>query len=141
LPSPKSSIQHPASINHQPSTINHSESPASSLQHRASSIQLPVCADYALHVWHLYVVRVPHRDQILQAMAQNGVGCAIHYPVPIHLQDCYRSLGLQAGSFPVAEHLAREALSLPMYPELTPAQVTHVAETLKSCIAQVTLAA
>ena len=112
--------------------------PKSSIQNPASSIRLPVSAGYSKHVWHLYVVRVPERDRVLQAMAKNGIGCAIHYPVPIHLQDCYRFLNLSQGSFPVAEQSAQELLSLPMYPELTPAQVTCVAETLKACLAEVT---
>jgi dTDP-4-amino-4,6-dideoxygalactose transaminase len=99
------------------------------------NITLPATAAYARHVWHLYVVHVPERDRVLQAMAQKGVSCAIHYPVPIHLQDCYRFLNLGVGSFPVAEQSAREALSLPMYPELTSAQIGHIAEALKSSVA------
>jgi dTDP-4-amino-4,6-dideoxygalactose transaminase len=67
-------------------------------------------------------------------MAARGVNCAIHYPVPIHLQKAYQFLGLETGSFPVAERCAREFLSLPMYPELTPEQVQFVAQVLKESL-------
>lgn len=98
------------------------------------NIIVPRAAASALHAWHLYVVRVPNRDRVLAAMTEKGVSCAIHYPVPIHLQDCYRGLGRGPGSFPVAEKCANEALSLPMFPELTPVEIARVAETLKSVL-------
>lgn len=91
-------------------------------------------AEYGVHVYHLYVVRVPERDRILQALAERGIACGIHYPKPVHLQDAYRSLGLGLGSFPVAERCAAEFLSLPMFPELTPAQIETVARELKSVL-------
>ena len=71
---------------------------------------------------------------MLQRMAERGVNCAIHYPVPIHLQKAYTFLGLGPGSFPVAEHCAHEFLSLPMYPELRPEQIEFVVETLKESL-------
>lgn len=91
-------------------------------------------ADYGVHVYHLYVVRVPERDRILQTLAQRGIACGIHYPLPVHLQDAYRSLGLGVGSFPVAERCAGEFLSLPMFPELTAAQIESVVRELKSVL-------
>jgi len=86
------------------------------------------------HVYHIYAVRVQDRDGVLQRMATRGVNCAIHYPVPIHLQKAYGFLGLRPGSFPVAERCAKEFLSLPMYPELTEEQVRFVVETLKESL-------
>ena len=71
---------------------------------------------------------------MLERMAAHGVNCAIHYPVPIHLQKAYAFLGLGPGSFPVAERCAREFLSLPMYPELQPEQIEFVANELKQCL-------
>ena len=89
------------------------------------------------HVYHVYAVRVKHRDQVLQAMGDKGISCGIHYPVPVHLQEAYRFLGLGEGAFPVAERCAAEFLSLPMFPELTPDQVETVARELKSCVGSV----
>jgi dTDP-4-amino-4,6-dideoxygalactose transaminase len=67
-------------------------------------------------------------------MADKGIACAIHYPIPLHLQDAYRFLGCEKGCFPVAETCAEEFLSLPMFPELTHAQIHAVADELKMCI-------
>lgn len=95
-----------------------------------SGVRLPREAPYARHVYHIYAAGVPDRDECLRFMAGRGINCGIHYPVPIHLQPAYASLGLREGSFPVAESRAREVLSLPMYPELNESQVVRVAENL-----------
>jgi len=105
-------------------------------QHLAGveEIILPTEAKYARHVYHLYVVRVQERDRVLQAMANRGIACGIHYPIPVHLQEAYRFLGHQKGSFPVAERCADEFLSLPMYPELTTPQLEAVVRELKTVL-------
>ena len=97
-------------------------------------LTLPLAAEYGVPIYHLNVVRVPERDRILQALAGRGIACGIHYPTPIHRQDAYRSLGLGPGSFPIAERCAGEILSLPMFPELTPAQIETVARELKAVL-------
>jgi len=94
-------------------------------------LQLPREAAWAESVYHLYVVRHPKREELKKHLEANGVGCALHYPLPLHLQKCYASLGYKEGAFPVAEKAARECLSLPIYPELTDAQVQRVAEVIK----------
>jgi dTDP-4-amino-4,6-dideoxygalactose transaminase len=94
----------------------------------------PAVGENQLHVYHIYAVRVQDRDGVLERMAERGVNCAVHYPVPIHLQRAYGFLGLRPGSFPVAERCAHELLSLPMYPELSPEQIRFVVETLKECL-------
>ncbi len=94
-------------------------------------LQLPHQADYAESVWHLYVVRHARRDELKAYLEANGVGCALHYPLPLHLQKCYADLGHKAGDFPVAEKAGRECLSLPVYPELTEAQIQRVVEVIK----------
>jgi len=94
-------------------------------------LQLPCEAGNAQSAWHLYVVRHPRRDDLKKHLEANGVGCALHYPVPLHLQKCYASLGHKAGDFPVAEKAARECLSLPIYPELTDAQIQRVVEVTR----------
>ena len=97
---------------------------------KETPLQLPREADYAQSAWHLYVVRHPRRDDLKKHLDANGVGCALHYPLPLHLQKCYANLGHKAGDFPVAEKVARECLSLPIYPELTDAQIRRVAGTI-----------
>jgi dTDP-4-amino-4,6-dideoxygalactose transaminase len=94
----------------------------------------PAVGQNNTHVYHIYAVRLQDRDGVLQRMAARGVNCAIHYPVPIHLQKAYGFLGLGPGSFPVAEQCAKEFLSLPMYPELTPEQIQFVVDTLKESL-------
>jgi dTDP-4-amino-4,6-dideoxygalactose transaminase len=95
-------------------------------------LQLPLEASFAESAYHLYVVRHPRRDELKAHLDTNGVGCALHYPLPLHLQKCYASLGYKNGDFPFAEKAGRECLSLPIYPELTDAQIERVATTVKS---------
>jgi dTDP-4-amino-4,6-dideoxygalactose transaminase len=101
-------------------------------QHLAglSGLVLPVTAPDRLHAFHLYVVRVADRDWVLAQLAEAGVHCGIHYPLPVHLQAAYRGLGYGRGSLPVTERCAKECLSLPMYAELTPEQIATVARAL-----------
>ena len=94
----------------------------------------PSEAAYARHVYHIYAIRVRERDEVIQMLAEMGIACGIHYPVPVHLQEAYQSLGYEAGAFPIAEQAARQLISLPMFPELTPAQVESVAEGLKEVL-------
>jgi dTDP-4-amino-4,6-dideoxygalactose transaminase len=86
------------------------------------------------HVYHIYAIRVQRRDEVRRFLAQKGVECGVHYPVPIHLQEAYRSLGHQRGAFAVTERCAAELVSLPMFPELTPVQVEMVAEAVKEAV-------
>ena len=99
-------------------------------------LQLPREADYAESAYHLYVVRHPRRDELKKHLEANRVGCALHYPLPLHLQKAYAHLGYKAGAFPVAEKAARECLSLPIYPELTDAQIQRVASVIKDFFAR-----
>jgi len=90
----------------------------------------PVEADYAKHVYHLYIIRCKQRDELQKSLASVGVGTLIHYPIPIHLQEAYKNLGLKRGTLPVAEECADEILSLPMFPELKEAQIERVCEVI-----------
>jgi len=83
------------------------------------------------HVYHLFVVRVPRRDEALEFLKSRNVFCGIHYPVPIHLQKAYSDLGYPAGSFPVTERVASEVLSLPMFPELSETQIDWVCQGVR----------
>jgi len=99
-----------------------------------SPVVLPVEADYAESVYHLYVIRVEDRDGLKSYLHARGVATGIHYPSPIHLQAAYRDLGYEKGSFPVTEEYARRILSLPMYAELTPGSIEYIAETIRSFV-------
>jgi dTDP-4-amino-4,6-dideoxygalactose transaminase len=86
-------------------------------------------------VWHLYVVRVPDRDTVLQRLNAAGIGAGIHYPVPVHLQPAFAALGSGPGSFPVAETAAQEILSLPLFPGITEQQQVRVVDELRRAVA------
>ena len=95
-------------------------------------LRLPLEAAGCESVYHLYVVRHAARDRLKEHLEKCGVGSALHYPHPLHLQKCFAHLGYQPGDFPVAERAARECLSLPIYPELTDEQVDFVAASIRS---------
>jgi dTDP-4-amino-4,6-dideoxygalactose transaminase len=99
-------------------------------------IVTPALASYARHVYHIYAIRVANRDEVIKCLADQGIGTGIHYPVPVHLQEAYRHLGYRRGAFPVAERCASEFVSLPIYPELTHAQVQEVIQAVKAAIAE-----
>ncbi len=86
------------------------------------------------HVYHQYTIRVPRRDAVQKALAESGIASTVYYPVPLHLQPMYSSLGHKAGAFPVAEQAAREVLSLPVYPELSPEQIERVAAAVTAAV-------
>jgi len=92
----------------------------------AGQVVTPFQPPDAQHVYHLYVVRHPHRDELQTFLRKRGIGSQVHYPVPVHLQPAYRDLG-QAGDFPAAELAAGQVLSLPLYPELNAAEAETVA--------------
>ncbi len=94
----------------------------------------PFEAKYARHVYHVYAVRVQERDATLRHLQEKGVGCAVHYPVPVHLQEAGRNLGYTKGAFPIAEKLADEFLSLPMFPELTEEQIEYVGRCVSETV-------
>lgn len=85
---------------------------------------------HSRHVYHIYAVRLPRRDEALGTLQDARIGAGIHYPVPVHLQRAYAELGYGPGALPVTERLANEFLSLPIYPELPPEQVIEVVSTL-----------
>ncbi len=91
----------------------------------------PEEAAYAKHVYHVYSIRVQDRDTIIPALAKREVFCGIHYPVPLHLQQAYESLGYKQGDFPVAEECCGKIMSLPMFPELSDDQIREVVTQLQ----------
>jgi dTDP-4-amino-4,6-dideoxygalactose transaminase len=91
------------------------------------AIIVPREAPWTKGVYHLYVVRVSDREALQEHLADAGIGSGVHYPIPLHLQQAYRGLGYKQGSFPVTERVAAEIISLPMFPQLQPAQQLEVA--------------
>ncbi len=96
------------------------------------AVTKPVVMDYGVHVHHLYAIRHPDRDALIEHLAKNGVGSLIHYPVPIHMQAAYKDLGVPQGTYPVAEAAASEILSLPMFPQLTNEEIEIVCTHINS---------
>jgi len=92
----------------------------------------PVEADYAKHIYHIYAIRTQNRDALISALSRKGISCGIHYPMPIHLQRAYKSLGYQTGNFPVAEKCAEQLVSLPMFPELSREQIERVCQEIRA---------
>ena len=101
---------------------------------RAGRITLPKEAAGRRHVYHQYVVRVPDRDAVREKLAAAGVATSVFYPVPLHLQECFRDLGYREGSFPVAEKAAKEVLALPIFAEMRDDEVERVAEALRGAL-------
>ncbi|NCD34523.1 MAG: DegT/DnrJ/EryC1/StrS family aminotransferase [Spartobacteria bacterium] len=91
-----------------------------------AGVVLPGESPHGRHVFHLFVIQLENRDDVLQHMQSKHIQCGIHYPVPLHLQEAYAFLHQGTGTFPVTERCARRFLSLPMFPELTEEQIKHV---------------
>ena len=99
---------------------------------RRADVVLPAVPTDGSHVFHQYVIRFPARDGLREALTRSGIGTSVFYPVPLHLQPCFAYLGHGPGDFPVAERLARESLALPIFPEMTEAEVASVAAVINS---------
>jgi dTDP-4-amino-4,6-dideoxygalactose transaminase len=106
-----------------------------------AGLDLPRDRPYAHAVCHLFVVRHPRRDALAEALRARGVGTLIHYPIPLHLQPAFASLGGRPGDLPAAEKAAGEILSLPLYPELTDAQVDAVVAAVRDAAASISRSA
>jgi dTDP-4-amino-4,6-dideoxygalactose transaminase len=97
-------------------------------------IQTPAEMPYARHVYHVFTLRVPDRDRVQAQLHAEGIATGIHYPIPVHLQPAYSDLGYKQGDFPSAEAAAREVLSLPLFPEMTGAQIEEVVAAVRAAV-------
>jgi dTDP-4-amino-4,6-dideoxygalactose transaminase len=88
-------------------------------------------ASFSTHIYHLFIIETDHRNELQKHLSDAGIHTNIHYPIPIHLQEAYKDLGHKEGDFPHAEQAAKRMLSLPMFPELTNAQINRVADSIK----------
>ena len=100
-------------------------------------IQTPFLKKDRIHVYQTYAVRINNRDKIADEMKKRGISVLVHYPIPLHLQEAYKELKYKVGDFPVSEQIAKEILSLPMYPHLKKEQIEYVCETLKELVGKV----
>jgi dTDP-3-amino-3,4,6-trideoxy-alpha-D-glucose transaminase len=103
---------------------------------QGSGLRLPREQAWGRSAWHLYVVRHPRRDALRAALERRGVGTLIHYPVPLHLQKAFASLGGRRGDFPVAERACDEVFSLPLYPEMSDEEARQVAAAVRAALAE-----
>ena len=101
-----------------------------------AGVTVPAIPPHCQHVFHQYTIRVRHRDALRQFLAERKIGTSVYYPVPLHLQPIYASLGYKPGDFPNAERACEEALSLPMYPELRGEQIARVAGAISEFFAR-----
>ena len=99
-------------------------------------VTVPKEADGCRHVYHLYVILVDDRDGLQKYLNEKGIGTGLHYPVPLHLQKAYAYKGYKEDDFPMTESVAKRLLSLPMFPELTKAQIEYVADCIKQFMAK-----
>jgi dTDP-4-amino-4,6-dideoxygalactose transaminase len=97
-----------------------------------SGVVTPRQMPYARHVYTVYAIRTPRRDALGEALKAADIQYGIHYPVPVHLQRAYRDARYELGAFPIAERVAGEVLSLPIYPELQRAQIERISEVVRS---------
>ncbi|MFH1778007.1 MAG: DegT/DnrJ/EryC1/StrS family aminotransferase [Candidatus Omnitrophota bacterium] len=96
-----------------------------------NKIIIPKESDTGRHVYHAYVIRVKNRKRLMDRLKKSNINTLIHYPISLHLQPVYKNLGYKKGDFPVAERMAREVVSLPIYPEMTIRQIKYVCNVLK----------
>ena len=97
---------------------------------RNPQIILPYVPEYAEPVWHIFGIRCERRDDLEKWLKEKGIGTNKHYPIPIHLQDCYQDLGFKEGDFPIAEKISRTQLSIPMFYGMTDEEIDYVIEVI-----------
>ena len=105
---------------------------------KGQEVTAPSVTGFARHVYHAYAVRIKNRDSVLEKLKENGVGAAIYYPIPLHLQKAYAhlDLGRKAGDFPVSEKVAQDIIALPLYPHIKKSQIEFVVKIISDLAAK-----
>ena len=93
---------------------------------------LPFVPDYAVCVWHIFAIRCKRRDELEKYLNQNGIGTTKHYPIPMHLQQCYKNLGYKQGDFPIAEEISSTELSIPMYYGMKDGEIQYIIDKINN---------
>lgn len=99
-----------------------------------SKVSVPFASEDVKHIYHLYVISVPNRDEVAAALSREGIASGIYYPVPLHRQKVYSHLGYGEGSLPIAENASKNTLAIPLYPDLTEEQQERIADTVLSAV-------
>lgn len=100
------------------------------LEIKNDNVILPVVSEENYPVWHIFAIRSFYRELLENCLNEAGIGTNKHYPIPIHLQDCYSELGYKQGDFPVAEEISRTELSLPIYYGMTEDEISYIIATI-----------
>uniref|UniRef100_UPI0026140F59 DegT/DnrJ/EryC1/StrS family aminotransferase n=1 Tax=Clostridium sp. TaxID=1506 RepID=UPI0026140F59 len=96
-----------------------------------NSLVTPISKDYNEHVYHMYILQSENREEVLEKLKKAGIATGVYYPVPLHLQKVYKSLGYKEGDMPVSEYLSHRTFAIPVYPELRKEQVDYIINNLK----------
>ncbi len=101
---------------------------------KGSKVTTPKIEDGNWSIYNQYVIRVPNRDAVKQKLTDKGIGSAVYYPLPLHMQTCFKYLSAKEGSLPETEKACKEVLALPVYPELPEEHVRYVAQELRAAV-------
>ena len=100
----------------------------------AGKLKTPPVSEGNSHIYHQYTIRIDDRDAVATQLAEKAIGCGVYYPIPLHLQECFAKLGGKKGDLPVSEKLCETALSLPVFDQMTDAQVDEVADAVLAAV-------